>query len=67
MQFGAMLAFWAAPQMSVGRFVFALGMTTYILVGLYFEERDLVRRFGDTYRDYQRATPKLVPRLKRKA
>jgi methanethiol S-methyltransferase len=67
MQLGGMLAFWAAPQMSVGRLVFALGMTTYILVGLYFEERDLVRRFGDTYRDYQRATPKLVPRLKRKA
>jgi methanethiol S-methyltransferase len=66
MQFGVMLAFWAAPQMSVGRFVFALGMTTYILVGLYFEERDLVRRFGDTYRDYQRTTPKLVPLPRRK-
>jgi methanethiol S-methyltransferase len=67
MQLGGMLAFWAAPQMSVGRFVFALGMTAYILVGLYFEERDLVHRFGDTYRDYQRATPKLVPLPRRKA
>jgi methanethiol S-methyltransferase len=56
-----MLAFWAAPQMSVGRLIFALGMTAYILVGLYFEERDLVDRFGDTYRRYQQATPKLMP------
>jgi methanethiol S-methyltransferase len=66
MQLGSMLAFWAAPQMSIGRLVFALGMTAYILVGLYFEERDLVHRFGDTYRDYQQATPKLVPLPRRR-
>jgi methanethiol S-methyltransferase len=63
---GVMLAFWVAPQMSVGRLIVALGMTAYILVGLCFEERDLVNRFGDTYRRYQRATPKLVPLVRRK-
>ncbi|MDX1417129.1 MAG: NnrU family protein [Candidatus Promineifilaceae bacterium] len=61
MQFGVLLAFWAAPQMSAGRLLFALGMTVYILVGLHFEERDLVRRFGDRYRVYQQQTPKLLP------
>ncbi len=61
MQFGVLIAFWAAPQMTVGRLVFALGMTTYILIGLYFEERDLVRNFGDVYRAYQQRTPKLIP------
>lgn len=66
MQFGVLIAFWAAPTMTVGRLVFALGMTTYILIGLYFEERDLVRRFGDRYRAYQRQTPKLVPWLRGK-
>jgi protein-S-isoprenylcysteine O-methyltransferase Ste14 len=61
MQLGVLIAFWAAPQMTVGRLVFALGMSAYILIGLYFEERDLVRRFGDSYRAYQRGTPKLLP------
>lgn len=61
MQLGVLIAFWAAPQMTLGRLVFALGMTAYILVGLHFEERDLVRRFGDRYRAYQQETPRLLP------
>jgi protein-S-isoprenylcysteine O-methyltransferase Ste14 len=61
MQLGVLIAFWAAPQMTLGRLVFALGMTAYILIGLYFEERDLVRRFGNSYRAYQQQTPRLLP------
>lgn len=61
MQLGVMLAFWSTPEMTVGRLVFAVGMTTYIVVGLHFEERDLVRRFGDAYRTYQQQTPMLIP------
>lgn len=61
MQLGALIAFWVTPHMTVGRLVFALGMTVYILIGLYFEERDLVRYFGERYQVYQRETPKLLP------
>jgi protein-S-isoprenylcysteine O-methyltransferase Ste14 len=61
MQLGVTMAFWATPQMTVGRLLFATGMTTYILIGLYYEERDLVRNFGDTYRVYRQKTPKLLP------
>lgn len=32
---------------------------------LVLEERDLVDRFGDAYREYQRDVPKLFPRLRR--
>jgi len=63
MQLGVMIAFWATPHMTAGHLLFAMGMTLYILIGLYFEERDLVRRFGDTYRGYQVTTPKLIPLL----
>jgi protein-S-isoprenylcysteine O-methyltransferase Ste14 len=40
--------------------VFAAGMTIYILVGIQFEERDLVIELPD-YQQYQRKVPMLVP------
>lgn len=64
MQFGVLLAFWAAPTMTVGRLLFALGMTAYTLIGLQFEERDLRRHFGERYRAYQATTPMLIPGLR---
>jgi methanethiol S-methyltransferase len=56
-------AFWATPRMTVGRLLFALAATGYILIGASLEERDLVAQFGDLYRRYQRQVPMLVPRL----
>jgi protein-S-isoprenylcysteine O-methyltransferase Ste14 len=60
-QTGVLAAMWASPEMSVGHLVFALLMTAYVFVGLYFEERALLRRFGDTYRQYRREVAMLVP------
>jgi protein-S-isoprenylcysteine O-methyltransferase Ste14 len=61
MQLGLLLAFWATPDMTVGRLVFAGAMTVYLLIGLAFEERALVQAYGDVYRDYQRRVPMLLP------
>ncbi len=64
---GFIVAFWAAPQMSQGRLLFA-GMTTvYILVALHIEERDLLKAHGDDYRSYQSRVPMIVPFLKKRA
>ncbi len=60
-QTGVLIGMWAAPTMSSSRLMFACMMTGYVLVGLYFEERDLVRQFGERYRRYQREVPRLVP------
>lgn len=38
---------------------YALGLPN--LVGISFEERDLLRRYGDSYRRYQQRVPKLIP------
>ncbi|MFW6067617.1 MAG: methanethiol S-methyltransferase [Myxococcota bacterium] len=64
---GFLIAFWSAPTMTVGRLVFAAGMSSYILVGIRFEERDLLRAFGAKYRAYRERVGMLLPRPGRTA
>jgi protein-S-isoprenylcysteine O-methyltransferase Ste14 len=61
---GLLVAFWATPRMSAGHLLFALAATGYVVVGVWFEERDLRRTFGTAYDDYAAAVPALVPGLR---
>jgi protein-S-isoprenylcysteine O-methyltransferase Ste14 len=58
---GFIIAFWAAPTMTVGHLLFAAVTTTYIFVGILLEEHDLIDMFGDEYRRYREKVSMLVP------
>jgi len=59
---GWLITFWATPTMTAAHFVFALGMTAYILVAIRYEERDLVEAHP-AYAEYRQRVGMFVPKL----
>lgn len=52
---------WLTPVMTWNGLALSLGLTIYTLVGTIFEERKLVRQFGQAYQAYRKRTPRIIP------
>lgn len=58
---GWLISFWVTPNMTVAHLFFAILTSAYIVIAIQFEEHDLVREHGESYRDYRRRVPMLLP------
>lgn len=62
---GLLIGLWATPNMRLEHLFMSTGLTVYIFIGLWFEERDLIGHFGEDYRRYRREVGAVLPRLRR--
>lgn len=59
----SLLFIWLSPSVSQNSLTVYIGATLYTLIGAYFEERKLLREFGEAYAIYKNTTPMLIPGL----
>ncbi len=59
--FFMLVLIWSTPRLSTDQLLFNVLWTIWIIIGTSLEERDLLRVFGATYRDYQFSVPMLLP------
>ena len=57
---GFIIAFWAAPVMTVGHLLFAGVTTVWILFSIKLEQRDLAT-YHEEYEDYKKDTAMVIP------
>jgi protein-S-isoprenylcysteine O-methyltransferase Ste14 len=56
-----LLFIWLTPIMTINELALIVGLTAYLVVGAYVEERKLVAEFGEAYLRYRDRTPMLFP------
>ncbi len=62
-QAGVLIGVWVTPLMTATQFVLTIGFTVYIFIGLWYEERDLVKHIGERYVAYRKEVGMFFPRF----
>lgn len=57
---------WLMPVMTCNLLALNIGLTLYILIGAMYEERKLLQEYGESYANYRKRTPMLIPGLRLK-
>lgn len=60
-QTGVLMGVWSTAYMSMTQLMLSIGLTFYIVIGLHFEEKSLISHFGDTYLNYKKRVPGVIP------
>lgn len=57
---GVLITLWCVPSMSITKLNLSILMTIYMFIGLHFEEKALIKHFGDEYRRYQKQVGRII-------
>ncbi len=58
---GILIGVWVTPLMTLDHLLFAAGSTLYVWIGVFFEERALLRQWGREYEAYRERVGTIVP------
>ncbi len=59
--FFSIIILMSRAEMSLFYLTMFVSFTAYFYIGSYYEEKKMVRLFGDDYRDYQKKVPRIFP------
>ncbi|HPS56850.1 MAG TPA: isoprenylcysteine carboxylmethyltransferase family protein [Spirochaetota bacterium] len=59
--FFSLCMIWSGPDLTEDKLLFNIMWTIWIIIATLLEERDLLRDFGNGYREYQSRVPMLIP------
>ena len=60
-QLGTLIGMWATPAMSMTHLLLSATLSAYVLIAIYYEEKDLVTTLGKDYEDYQKRVRMIIP------
>ena len=50
-------------QPSLNNLISCVCITAYTIIGIHFEEKKLIKNFGESYIEYRSKTPMIIPRI----